>query len=233
MRTPVALVLAAVALVAGLVIGGLGPRQEARRLREALDAAPEVADCPTDRAEISPQIAGVFRGRPLDHRLPVGAPDEQGRTGAPDEPVAATGSPGAEGGEGDEVAAAIEDPEEAIRLAKQAMELRRAQARQALIEAGATPAQLAAVDRAMAEMNDRLTALTEEFVGTIEAGEQPDRREMMLFAADTLDALITSEDALYSTFDAETRAALDETALDPFSYVDGRVVEQLATLRER
>ncbi len=228
MRTPTALVFAALALVAGLVIGGLGPRQEARRLRETLEAAPAPADCAGDRAEVSRQIAQVFRGRPLEDRLPgVG-----GASGGAADPGGAASDDGAALG-GDAMDAALEDPEEAIRLAKQAMELRRAQARQALVEAGATPDQLATVDRAMSEMNERLVALTDEFVATIEAGEEPERRDLMLFAADTLDVLITAEESLYATFDADVRAELDEAALDPFSYVDGRVVDQLASLQGR
>ncbi len=230
MRSVQGLLLAAVALVAGLVIGGLGPRQEARRLREALEAAPPAA-C-DDRAEVSRQIAGVFRGRPIEDRLPeAGArpdPEEGRRDRVVVQPSAEEGGEGVEG-------AVVEpqDPEEAVRLAKQAMELRRAQARQALVEAGATEEQLSTVDAAMAKMNDQLVELTNEFVASVEEGVEPERREMMLFAADTLDVLITAEESLYSTFDEGVRAELDETALDPFSYVDGRVVEQLVQLRER
>jgi hypothetical protein len=227
-RTAQTLLVGAVLLVVGLVLGGLGPRQEARQLRVALAAAEDV-EC-VDRAAVTRQIAGVFQGRPLDAQLPEGAaPDGDGED-APGERVIVVGG---DGGGAPDTEAEPQDPEEAVRVAKQAMELRRAQARAALAEAGATEEQLAAVDAATKAMNAELVVLAEEFVGTLEAGEEPERRAMMVFASDTLDVLITAEETLYQTFDAETVEGLDETALDPLSYVDGEVVEQLVQLRGR
>ncbi len=230
MRFVQGLALVGVAMVVGLVLGGWQPRQEARRWKALAEAAP--TEC-TDRAEVARQLAGVFRGRPLD----AGLPDEAGAAGA-DEPGAARPA-GAEVVEGPDAEARPDpdpepaDPEEAVRLAREAVRLRRAQARAALVEAGATDEQLAAIDAATERMNTELSALADEFVAGLDEGRPPDRREMMLFATDALDVLVTADDTLFSTFDEELRAELDPTALDPFSYVDESVVESIVRLRER
>ena len=221
------LVAAAFALLLGLVIGGFGPRREARELREALDRQPE-AEC-EDRGQVSREIASVFRGRPIEDRMPSGTSDvpdaaDEGQERSED---GTRGRRDAARDAGDEP----DDPEESLRLAKEAMELRRTQARAALEEAGATEEQLAAVDAAMEAMNQDLADLTQEFVSGLDDGP-PDRRQMMVFAADTLDVLLAAEDSLYGTFDADLRAGLDTAALDPFSYLDGRVVEQLVKLQD-
>ena len=115
-------------------------------------------------------------------------------------------------------------------MAREAMELRRTQARAALAEAGVSDEQLSSIDEAMDRMNQDLSALTETFVATVQEGGEPDRREMMMFAADTLDVLLEGEDALYGVLDEEQRADIDDAALDPFSYIDGGVVDALMQL---
>lgn len=220
--------VAAVALVIGLVLGGLGPRSEARVLREKVDALSS-KDCSSRGSGMGREIAEVFRGRPLDlpdapaAEQPAGAdPASEGKDRA------VSKVEGAEAPDGQP-----EDqptPEEALTAAREAMEMRRAQARAALAEAGLTEEQMATIDTAMSRMNADLSALTETFVASLQDGAEPDRREMMVFAADTLDVLIEGEDALYGVLDEQQREGLDEAALDPFSYVDGQVVENLMQL---
>ncbi|MCB9687832.1 MAG: hypothetical protein H6738_19085 [Alphaproteobacteria bacterium] len=227
------LLLAAVALVVGLVIGGLGPRSEARGLREKIDELSS-RECASG-SDMGKQIAEVFRGRPLASNLP----DVQ-----VEEPAVVVSEPGSEaprarrgkrgkglqididGEEGSEP----QTPEEAVAMAREAMELRRTQARAALSEAGVSDEQLSSIDAAMDRMNQDLSALTETFVATVQEGGEPDRREMMMFAADTLDVLLEGEDALYGVLDEEQRADIDDAALDPFSYIDGGVVDALMQL---
>ncbi len=80
-------------------------------------------------------------------------------------------------------------------------------------------------------MNADLRVLATEFVAVYkESGEEPSRRDMMAFAADSLDVLITTEDALTGSLAPEQQDALSEESLDPLSYVDGSLVDVLAEL---
>jgi hypothetical protein len=110
------------------------------------------------------------------------------------------------------------------------MELRRTQAIAALREqAEASDEQMETVEQIVGDMNADLQALAEEFVATAREGE-PSRREMMVFANDTLGILIDTEDALFQALPADQREDLSEEALDPMSYVDGGIVDVLAEL---
>ena len=189
------LLLAAVALVVGLVIGGLGPRSEARGLREKLDELSS-RECASGN-DMGKQIAEVFRGRPLASNLPDVQVDEP--TAEPETEPASDEEPRSrrgKRGQGFQIDIDGEDgsepqtPEEAVAMAREAMELRRTQARAALAEAGVSDEQLSSIDEAMDRMNQDLSALTETFVATVQEGGEPDRREMMMFAADTLDVLL-------------------------------------------
>ena len=224
---PRQLVLIGIAVAVGLVLGGLGPRSEVRALREEIA---ERGDANCDR-QVGREIASVFQGRPWEPsdgadpaaEAPPTAPGpEQSQSGfevtVNDEPV----------GEGDG-----EEPDpETLDAMRDAMELRRTQAEAALREqAGATEAQMQTVDQIADGMNTELHSLASEFVETVQAsGAEPTRHELMVFAADTLDVLLEAEEQMYGAFDAEQRAAVDEEATDPLSFVDGRVVEILAEL---
>lgn len=230
------LMAAAVALVVGLAIGGLGPRSQVRGLQEQLTAAQEKV---CDRA-VGREIANVFRGRPWEgDAAPPSAEAEDGAP-APDRPprmkrqqglqvrVDDDGATVDDGGD----AIVAGDPEEQVAWAKEAMELRRAQALAALREqAGASDEQMTQVDTIVDRMNDDLSALAEDLVATVqESGGEPSRREMMLFASETLDVLLESEDALFGALTPEQREAVEDEALDPMSFIDGRVVDVLMEL---
>src|SRR5688572_1367528 len=63
---------AAVALVIGLAVGGLGPRSEARGLREQLAVARD-REC---EREVGREIATVFQGRPWEPAPPPDPPPD-------------------------------------------------------------------------------------------------------------------------------------------------------------
>ncbi len=224
---PRQLVLIGIAVAVGLALGGLGPRSEVRALREEMA---EGCDQNCDR-QVGREIASVFQGRPWE---PSEGADPEVTAPAPEvaEPEPTEGGvqitvddrPVEDGEDGP-------DPE-TIGAMRDAMELRRTQAEAALREqAGATDAQMASVDQIADTMNDELHSLAGEFVETVQAtGGEPTRHEMMVFAADTLDVLLEAEEQMYGVFDADQRAAVDEEATDPLSFVDGRVVEILAEL---
>lgn len=218
-------VLAAVTLVVGLVIGGLGPRAEVRSLRAQLE---EIGDAPRGRVG-SRDIASIFRGRPWEGAAADPAPspgsdtEREPRADRQDPPDATPGEAGAE-----PVVDGSFD-ENADRM-KEAMELRRTQAIAALREqAEASDAQMAAVDAIVSDMNADLHALAEDFVATASEGE-PSRRDLMVFASDTLEVFIGTEDALYEALPEDQREQVSEEALDPMSYVDGGIVDVLSGL---
>ena len=242
--TPSHLILAAVALLIGLALGGLGPRGESRDLRDRI-AELEAREC-RGSSQMGREIAEAFRGRAWGggerselqagsgNRVPpmkrqaeaTGAEGEtQGASGAELE-IGASGPEG-DGGEG--------VGEERLQEVMDAMELRRRQSRQALREqAGLTSDQEAEIDGVVDAMNDELGVLAEEFVGLVESsGGEPDRREGMLFARDTLDLLLDSGDAIWNSLDPDQQAGVDPEVLDPLNFVDGRVVHSLSELDRR
>ena len=117
------LIVGAIALVVGLAIGGLGPRAQVRTLQAELDLkADQACEDRTGR-----DIAAMFRGRPWDVDEPM--PDEPMME---DEPEDAPADEAPEGGfqveiGGDDLEDA-QTPEEAMELAREAMEVRRSQA---------------------------------------------------------------------------------------------------------
>lgn len=223
------LIAAVLMLAIGLVVGGLGPRAEVRSLRKQLA---ELEERPCERATGS-QIASVFGGRPWQPR-----PDRPAFQDEPEAPDEAR-QPATEGGQvkielGDDAAGSAGDDLENIEMLKDALALRRSQAMAALREqARATDEQMDTVDSIVDDMNADLKALAEEFVETVKDGQEPSRRDLMTFAADTLDVLIETEDALYGALPPEQREQLTDEVLDPTSYVDSSVVDILSTLDQR
>src|SRR5262249_5204063 len=143
------------------------------------------------------------------------------------EPDAPAASPAAEGADRE---APAEDPDrpDAAQHMKDALDLRRAQAQAALREqAGATDEQMDQVDQIVAGMNADLESLATDFVAASGQGE-PSRHDLMVFASDTLDVLINTEESLGTVLDEDQIHQLTADALDPTAYVDGGVVDVLS-----
>ena len=100
-----------------------------------------------------------------------------------------------------------------------------------LIE-GADPSdeQLQNIDQAVQDMNDALLSLSGELTEIIEGGEEPDRRQAMSFAADALDTMLAAEDAMRDTLSQDQIDALDDGALNPFSYISPDIIDTLEGL---
>jgi len=218
-------VVGIVALAVGLVLGGLGPRAELRTLKDQLDGKP--AKC--ESSGIGRQIASAFRGRPWEANLdddeiagdPEPEPEPTAEPAAPENGIQINFGNG-EDGEGPDP----EDIEEGIDMMRDAMQLRKTQARAALDEAvGPSDEQWNEIDNAIAEMNGDLKMLAEEFVDTIGAGEEPSRREAMLFAADTLEVMLEADDRLYDSLTPEQIDDMDAEAIDPFAHIDPDIVD--------
>lgn len=214
------------ALVMGLVVGSWQPRGEVLRLRDEIDGyRAKVRACNRGTAaegirellraeapaEEEPRREGRRRSKP---RAEVEAPSEAPVAEAPAE----AGAP---------------SPAEAADAAAAALDARAAQARAALLEqADPDDAQLAAVDAAIDEMNRQLKAQVDAFVETALGSGDFDRRELMDFAAESLDVVIEADDRIRDALGPEAYAAVDDQAVDPFSYVSGDTLSGLARLEE-
>ena len=234
--------IAALALVLGIVLGGLGPRNDLRALERKVASMDEGPCESTLGKDLAALMGGV--GGPATNARPRRNPPRPATNalGDRDPDVIAAENPEAaalvdEMNTGDEEAGAIAEEladgidSEQLDLARTALELRRAQARAALIE-GAQPdeTQLESIDTAVREMNDSLNGLAEELTGMINDGETPTRRDAMEFAADALDAMLVAEDSMMGALDPDQVGALEDGALDPFSYVDPKLIDSLERL---
>lgn len=219
-------ILVAVALVIGIVLGGLGPRAQVRDLREQVAALEAKAP-----RRLGTEIASVLgAGRldpPPDRYEPPPVPDDATEADPAEEPFEDDGVEVRFGeAEGDPP-----DAEASLGAMREALELRRVQARAALLEdADPDDEQLAEIDGAIDQMNDRLMELGRDVVADVREHGEPSRRDAMLFAADALDILITAEDSMAAALDEAQRDALGEDSLDPFSYVDPALLDLLAEL---
>lgn len=223
--------VAAVVFVIGLILGGLGPRSQVRGLESRI-AELEEQDC---SGGIGQGLATMFADRPIVDAIGDGEPRRfeppaEVEDAEVDEDRIQVGDDNAkiefDFGDAEDM-----DPEEAVSFARDAMELRRTQARAALMEDAAPDEdQMMDFDDAMAEMNESLLTLAEEMVSRVESGEEVERRDAMLFAADALDVMINAEDDIQAVFDEDQVAAVEDEAVDPFSYVDPALVDMLMLL---
>ncbi len=230
------LATAVTALFLGILLGGYGPSAELEKLKTtaAPDAGLFAAVGEPCRADVGSDLAtllgnGVGRTSP-----PPPAPTPVEETPDP-RAVELAAEIDAAGEQAEEemrdglVAAA--GKEEELELARTALDLRRTQARAALLEdTDAEDEQMEQFDTAVEAMNDVLLDLTEELTTMVEGGTEPGRREAMEFAADALDALLSAEDNMRSVFGPDQLAEVEDSAIDPFSHIDPAIIDVLETL---
>lgn len=230
--------VAALALVLGLVLGGLAPRAELRALEnQVAEARASDAECrSTLGQDLATLMAGAREARapqPPRDRNPLG--DRDPDTLAAENPEAAELAAEMDA-EREAAGEAMADPirdidPEQLELARTALELRRSQARAALLEdAQPSERQMEDIDNAVRGMNDRLMGLAGELVTMIESGQEPSRYDAMSFAADALDTMLAAEDDMRSALDPDQLEGIDDSVLDPFSFVDPELVTLLESM---
>jgi len=215
----------AAALVVGLVLGGLGPRRDARAVRQQLETCEESPRTST----VGRDIAAALQGRPLPtDALPPGGPRIAEQPAFPDEPappvevqvVGDTDAPPVAEGEGDVGLG------EQIGLAADVLDMRRAHALQALREdAWLSEDQLDEVNGLYDEMNDDLIVVAEDLADMLAGGAEPDRLEAMTLAAEVLNTMVDTEHSVLDVLDDEQLDALGEDVTDPLSFIDPAVVQ--------
>lgn len=236
--------IAAIALVLGLILGGLGPRSDMRKLEKkyaAMDDGPCKSTLGSDLATL---MGGGF-GKDLPNTRPTRNERKPATNalGDRDPDVIAAENPEAaelvaemKAGEEEGAEELVEEladgiDEEQLQLARTALELRRAQARASLIEdAEPGETQLETIDMAVNAMNDSLNSLASELTDMINEGVEPTRRDAMEFAAEALDAMLVAEDSMRGALDSDQLDQLEDGSLDPFSYVDPNLVDVLSKL---
>ncbi len=232
----------AIALLIGLVIGGVGPRAELNRMMQTVQSV----DAERCKNTFGEDLATFFGGAQAGG-LPLVAPAP--RSAPPETRAAIESGPDPRDAEveaalaqieADEAAAtqevadgmraALENGEE-LEIARSALELRRAQSRQALIEA-ADPddQQLSTIDNAYDAMNETLEGLAGGLAELVLSGGEPDRRQAMVFAADALDAMLVAEDQVLGALDEGQRADLDADVANPFNHVAPALIDALMDL---
>jgi hypothetical protein len=208
---------ATLTFVVGLVIGGLGPRGEVRDLQSQIESA-EQTDC---ASTVGSEIASMLSGKPWQA-------DADAQPEASPEPTPAP-APNQE----DEVMEITFDPSETdgpppptLGMMQEAMDLRRTQAHAALMQdTRADNDQQAQFTSIIDDMNADLALMAADFADIIVEHGEPNRREAMEFAAETLEILLGTEDDILNTFDDDQLASIqDETAHDPLSYVDPNII---------
>jgi hypothetical protein len=223
------LVVGAATFVVGFVVGGVGPRGELR----AAEAENFELQRKGGRGAGSGELSRILTGRLGPEGVERGgrAPGGAFPPAADDAATPGDEIPGPEEQAGEDEVPDLRSRGDAQAALREAIAARAAQARAALTEdADPSPQQLARIDAAYAEMNDALDGLAREFVQRTRDGEPMGRREMMAFGADLLDVLVTAEDKVLGSIEADQRSALREEASDPTSYVDARIVDMISEL---
>lgn len=220
--------ITALALVLGTVLGALQPRGELLALREEVRALNDkTREC--QRGAAGAGLREFFRAPPATAREPSGAPPGEAAIPA-DGP--AGGADAAAADEANSGQAEASGPKaEDVEAMVAAMDARAAQARAALLEQGELDdEQIAAIDEALERMNAKLKKQVDAFAQSVEAGGEPERRELMEFAAEALDAVIEADDAMVANIPENVRDSMDDEALDPMSFISGETLSAIATL---
>ena len=218
-----------VGLLLGVVLGRLGPASELAEFEARLAQAEAAADC--EAQSLGRDLAALMGSglaTPPPRRAPPPAVDLEELEGELAE-AEAEAEALREEAKADLKRELADDQE--LQAARAALALRRSQARAALIEdADPSDAQLADIDAAVDDMNASLEVLAQDLVDMFDQGGEPGRRDAMVFAAEALDTMIAPEDQIWDALDSDQRDAVDDGAVDPFSYVDEGIVDVLAAL---
>lgn len=226
--------IGAVLFVVGLVLGGLGPRAEVRRLQDRVFALER--DAARRPSAVTEGLRDLILN-PAERRVPSPEPvardtdtprlrSDPARVRRTDPEIAPDAvrqdEPSTDPFDGMDPAAA-----------RDLLAMRAAQARAALFEdVSPSEAQVAELDALVDRMNDDLVRLGTDFLDRVRVGDLSPRRDGMAFGADLLDVLVTTESQMLDTLTPAQRVRVREEATDPTSFVDPRVVDLLDDLQE-
>jgi hypothetical protein len=205
---------AALALLAGLFVGGIGPRAELRRAQKDLVTARESAR------------SGAAAALPLALGLgSLAAAREQARVPVPRFVDHPDGGAGEEHHRKHRVFGNGDAGAESFAVAKSAMDLRAAQYRMAFVEqAEFTPEKEQALDKVLADMNREFARAASEIAQDLQSraagGQKLRPREMADIGARFLDIYRKADDTFSAGLDEAGKAARDRTQFDLMTQVD-------------
>jgi len=224
----------------GTWAGGIPLRASLADVRAELDAA-QTQTC--TNSNVGQEIASVLQGRPWEAGIDAPSPfdvDDVHVVGSADGDLTGDALDDEEPKDGvnwefnfgdDGFDKEPENMEEAMAMAREAMDMRSAQAWAALDEqADLTDEQSEAFNDAVDQLNAELMNAATELVDTVQSGEEPTRREGLVFADNLLGAILEADDSIYNTLTEEQRGSVDGEVLDPLAYVDSSVVDKLMEL---
>ena len=218
--------IAAAALLVGALIGGIVQTKDSRTLERSL------ADCETEAKrmakrmaissmlrssrEPSPTVTTTEQGSV--HRTPQPTPERQAELGDASRQQFDQGS--------EETPAAAPTSNGELDAARMALDLRRTQARAALLEqADLDQVQIDDFDSAVTDLNADLNTLADDLIAMLQDGKDPSRYELMIMASNTLDVLIMAEDRFADTLGADY-FEVDDTIVDPLSWIDPTIIDR-------
>lgn len=233
------IVAAAVALLLGIFIGGLGPRAELARTKEALAEAETRAQQAGTSLPLALGLRSLVEARAQAEQTAPGERRDVPRFVPPanDEAPAPPPRPSVEieanrtrGDAGTEERRSRAD---AFRTAKAAADLRAAQYRTAFLdEAKLGPAGVTAVDTSVKTMNDELGRAADEIVKDLaarrERAERLAPRDLADIGARVLDIYRRADDQFKAALDDNGRAAVRKTGFDLLTQIDVGAFERLA-----
>lgn len=227
-------ITAAFALVLGILLGAWQPRGELLRLRAELDASTHT-DCKNRALNPVETLLGVNHSEnaAVPPVKPIDKVDEP--SGPVPEPAVALETPPVE--TPSEGPPPVNDNDilstENIEEAKALVEARRAQAMAALVEqADLDEDQEKAVVAVFDKMNEQIQASAEDFVDTALSRGNIERRDMLAFGADMLDAAVVAEDSLHAQLPPELMKDLDPELYNPLNFVGGAAADSLLRLKD-
>jgi hypothetical protein len=224
----IGVVMAAAAFVLGLVVGGLGPRQEVRELRREL----------FELEKSGGGLGGSALARMMTERLTRPEAQRDGPVSGDDRDLAEVLAEAQDAEPTAGEPAVVTDPPPAkafdpteLEAVREGMLLRASQARTALDqELDPTEEQTAAVDAAIDTMNDRLVDLSYALQEQLRAGGEPERPAVTRLVADVLTTMADAEDALRATMSPDQQAAVGSEMTDPLNFIDPAVLDVLAEI---
>ena len=208
-----------VGIVAGFLLGGIGPRGEAAALARQLDSG---AECREASGPAIPGLSEIFAPPPSA----PDAPPEPAESATAAEPMVAPDAgpfePAPEPPAAPEPAfdPTVADLEQFDVLAD-AQRVRAAQSRAALEEqADLDDEQMAEVDRIVAEMNEELAPFGEELVAMYLSNRQPSARQLLGFTHQVTGILHEAQVAMEAVVGLQNAPDVDDEALSIWNQID-------------
>jgi hypothetical protein len=221
-------VAAAIALLAGLFFGGMGPRAELRQVRKELAEAKEAAARARSSANLPLALGmgSLMAARDRAQSVPRFVVPDGG---------AASADPPRDRPDGGRARRLFGDGgAEAFATMKTAADLRAAQFRTAFVdEAGLTPEKEQTFQGIIDKMNQEFAKAADEIAETLKAkGQKVRPRDMADIGAKLLEIYRKTDDAFTAGLDDNGRAAQSRTQFDVLTQVDIGSFKRLAETME-